>query len=460
MAQSTLGLTDNNLYAINPDGSKKWAFKTGDWVEPSPAIGSDGTIYIGSLDKNLYAINPDGSKKWAFETGLSEDRAWGVFSSPAIGSDGTIYVGSADSNLYAIKTSSSGPANSIWPMFRGDQFRDGNSSAPPMIINISGSSIVELGHNIEFSVETSGTKLEFQWYKNNEIISGANSATFKSVNATKEDEGQYTVEVSNYYGKVVSEIISIEVKAYPPTITQQPEDKEIHHGEGVEFHITASGSHPIEFQWYKNGKQIKGAIDTVLKLDDVTKEDEAIYSVKITNDFGIARSRIAQLIVKTDPPLITIQPKYTEVDLGEIAEFSVAAKGNEPFDYQWYKNGIIIEDGNKATLVIPSASESDITIYSVRIKNQFGKAISRIAELKLKKPKITLSPPTVDASGRLVLIANGPPNRKVIFQFSNDFVKWNDQLTLPLSDGTTTFNVPIQNLPHAPNLFYRLKLVE
>ena len=73
---------------------------------------------------------------------------------------------------------------------------------------------------------------------------------------------------------------------------------------------------------------------------------------------------------------------------------------------------------------------------------------------------LTLNLPTIDSSGRLVLTANGPPNRKVIFQFSNDLMKWNDQLTLPLSDGTTSFNVPIQSSPNAPNLFYRLKLVE
>jgi len=65
-------------------------------VLSSPAIGSDGTIYFGSYDNNFYAINPDGSKKWTFNT---DDR---VFSSPAIGSDGIIYVGSDDNNLYAI----------------------------------------------------------------------------------------------------------------------------------------------------------------------------------------------------------------------------------------------------------------------------------------------------------------------------------------------------------------------
>jgi outer membrane protein assembly factor BamB len=91
-----VGSHDDNFYAINPDGSQKWAFSTGDNVHSSPAIGSDGTIYVGSYDGKLYAINPDGSQKWTFLSGAQ------VFSSPAIGSDGTIYVGSHDNNLYAI----------------------------------------------------------------------------------------------------------------------------------------------------------------------------------------------------------------------------------------------------------------------------------------------------------------------------------------------------------------------
>ena len=56
------------------------------------------------------------SKIWEFETG-----EW-VGSSPAIGSDGTVYVGSDDKKLYAIKTDSKGPAKSPWPM-RGQNAR-------------------------------------------------------------------------------------------------------------------------------------------------------------------------------------------------------------------------------------------------------------------------------------------------------------------------------------------------
>ena len=82
------GYRDGYLYAIDPDGSLKWKFETGGSVDSSPAIGSDGTIYVGSRGGYLNAINPDGSLKWEFKTGGRID------SSPAIGSDGTIYVGS------------------------------------------------------------------------------------------------------------------------------------------------------------------------------------------------------------------------------------------------------------------------------------------------------------------------------------------------------------------------------
>jgi hypothetical protein len=92
-------------------GTVLWEFETGSWVQSSPAIGSDGTVYVGSWDHKLYAINgKSGVKLWEFKTGSY------VFSSPAIGSDGTVYVGSNDKKLYAIKTDSKGLAKSPWPM--------------------------------------------------------------------------------------------------------------------------------------------------------------------------------------------------------------------------------------------------------------------------------------------------------------------------------------------------------
>ncbi len=50
------------LYAIHPPASGttgvlKWSFQTGNQVHSSPAIGADGTVYVGSYDGKLYAIH-------------------------------------------------------------------------------------------------------------------------------------------------------------------------------------------------------------------------------------------------------------------------------------------------------------------------------------------------------------------------------------------------------------------
>jgi outer membrane protein assembly factor BamB len=108
-----VGCENNKLYAINPNGTYKWAFPTGGIVGSSPAIGSDGLIYVGSADKKLYVLKPDGSLAWAYPLW---DAIW---SSPAIGPDGTVYVG-ADLNFHAFYSTSAKLAHSSWPMFRHD----------------------------------------------------------------------------------------------------------------------------------------------------------------------------------------------------------------------------------------------------------------------------------------------------------------------------------------------------
>ena len=50
------------------DGTQKWSFTTGGGVISSPAIGADGTIYVGSVDGQLYVLNPDGTQKWSAES--------------------------------------------------------------------------------------------------------------------------------------------------------------------------------------------------------------------------------------------------------------------------------------------------------------------------------------------------------------------------------------------------------
>ncbi|MBI2451143.1 MAG: PQQ-binding-like beta-propeller repeat protein [Parcubacteria group bacterium] len=79
------------IYAVNPDGSIRWSFESpaDEFSRSSPAIGSDGTIYIASTNLSvakLFAINPDGTLKWQQPVGFLS------FDSPAVANDGTIYI--------------------------------------------------------------------------------------------------------------------------------------------------------------------------------------------------------------------------------------------------------------------------------------------------------------------------------------------------------------------------------
>ena len=123
------------LYALNPDGTKKWDFITyGEPESSSPCIGNEGTVYFGSPDGNFYALNPDVSQKWKFETGDI------MSSSPAIGFDGTIYFTSQDGNFYVL----SPDGNLKWKYILGGSPNSSPSIGPDGTIYLGASTEYKL----------------------------------------------------------------------------------------------------------------------------------------------------------------------------------------------------------------------------------------------------------------------------------------------------------------------------
>jgi outer membrane protein assembly factor BamB len=89
------------VFAITPEGKTKWTFKAEDALKSTPAVASDGTIYIMDWLTRLYALRADGKLKWKINL-IKDGRAYN--SAPAIGSHGTIYV-NAENNLFAVTPS-------------------------------------------------------------------------------------------------------------------------------------------------------------------------------------------------------------------------------------------------------------------------------------------------------------------------------------------------------------------
>jgi outer membrane protein assembly factor BamB len=95
-----IGTYYGHFYAIYPNGTLKWEYvlTPGSGIFTSPTIDSYGTIYFGSCEDNyLNALYPNGTIKWRYKL-----VSGSTSSSPAIATDGTIYIGDDAGYLYAI----------------------------------------------------------------------------------------------------------------------------------------------------------------------------------------------------------------------------------------------------------------------------------------------------------------------------------------------------------------------
>ena len=111
---------NEKLYAFSADGEQKWSIEIGNpSVTGSPAIGTDGTIYIGSANGDVHAISPDGDEKlnWPFRANGSDGTVYAATTSPAIALDGTIYIGTTKGDVHAIGLDGAERPN--WPFHTG-----------------------------------------------------------------------------------------------------------------------------------------------------------------------------------------------------------------------------------------------------------------------------------------------------------------------------------------------------
>ncbi|MBM3314441.1 PQQ-like beta-propeller repeat protein, partial [candidate division WOR-3 bacterium] len=91
----------SGLRALHPDGSDKWVFPTSKAIIASPIVRTDGGPCFACADSFVYCLDTAGRLRWRTRLALGGGH---LYFEPAIGSDGTIYVGALDS-LAAIDSS-------------------------------------------------------------------------------------------------------------------------------------------------------------------------------------------------------------------------------------------------------------------------------------------------------------------------------------------------------------------
>src|SRR5260370_4867245 len=100
-------------------------------------------------------------------------------------------------------------------------------------------------------------------------------------------------------------VVMTAVSATPPSIVRQPEAETVNAGSTVMFSVTASGTAPLSYSWFKNGTtrlsdggNVSGSATPTLTLANVTASDGADYTVVVSNQAGTVTSSPARLTVE------------------------------------------------------------------------------------------------------------------------------------------------------------------
>ena len=101
----------------------------------TPAVTADGYVYVLAVagkkrlamqgSDSLYAVNPDGTRRWACGLGEGLYDLEYPLSAPKLDASGFIYVG--DGSRAWCVAGVSAPAQSIWPMFQHDAQNTGRA---------------------------------------------------------------------------------------------------------------------------------------------------------------------------------------------------------------------------------------------------------------------------------------------------------------------------------------------
>lgn len=93
------------LLAVTLDGKQKWQQVLGrSAFDRTPAIASDGTVYIGAEDGFVYAFNPNGTLKWKQQYLPAGGWGGGVKSNILLDVQGILYFYGKDGYVYAVSS--------------------------------------------------------------------------------------------------------------------------------------------------------------------------------------------------------------------------------------------------------------------------------------------------------------------------------------------------------------------
>jgi hypothetical protein len=160
----------------------------------------------------------------------------------------------------------------------------------------------------------------------------------------------------------------IVIDTAPPVITVQPTNALVSAHGSTTLTVAATGTN-LFYQWLLDDSNILNATNSSLIVSGITQSDLGAYQVVVANAYGSSTSAVATL---TMPPFLATGFDGLVTCWGLTNTLSVVAWGSGQLSYQWFDNGIGIQDATNQTLTLTSIQFTNSGLYSVVVSSPLG----------------------------------------------------------------------------------------
>lgn len=250
-------------------------------------------------------------------------------------------------------------------------------------------------NQVEFSVETTGEQINYQWFFNNSQLSVPNQSKLVLKNVNKANIGKYYCIVGNPCGPTVkSNEVDLNVNLLPK-IKSQTQNSTRLVGEKFEFKINAE-EEISSIQWYFDSKAISGADSLSYIIESLEKANSGTYYCILKNDCGEVKSLDIKLTVVDELPGPRIAFFQTEFDFDNI-----------------FVHGMI---DSVFTKIIKNSGDANLVINDITFTENANK------EFILLTPVPLTIKPNEEADLRIIFSPNSPGLKETAVEFNSNAI--------------------------------------
>ena len=235
-----------------------------------------------------------------------------------------------------------------------------------------------IGNKALLSVAPSdSTSVTYKWLYNGSIVPGFSTRYFKIDSAQFSNDGNYKCVIANTCNTVTSTQATLTVYQKPAIVSMTGYITRCT-GDSATLSVDATGT-DLVYTWIKNNDTLYGATSSVVTLNQLSENDEALYMCNVSNICStVSKSTI---LIVNSAPIINVVPITQYKSVGDSVRLTLSPGGSSPFTFQWFINGNIISGATNNSYVIDSLIVANTGIYTCIVTNSCGTTTSTITSL-------------------------------------------------------------------------------